>query len=224
MEGRGRWLSVNVIVATIKAEKVPKDKLRESRTDFYCNVATKKFGRKTSAALTQRMWRHCGGKLLSVRSSISQMLRPEFGCVHYEWVLIFNVSTPLLGQHVEVLEALLDNGYLGNGKRGKSVSSSLSDESRRAGLCERNSVTDVWIMWTSAFRDCHGFPVQKKRSKESSVVKCAALLWHCSLRYLARLGIEPRPLGYMSGALPLSYLAMGNQFAIMVKEAMSQHV
>ena len=30
-------------------------------------------------------------------------------------------------------------------------------------------------------------------------------------RSMARLGIEPRPTGYIPGALPLSYLALGNQ-------------
>ena len=30
--------------------------------------------------------------------------------------------------------------------------------------------------------------------------------------------IEPRPLGYILGALLLSYLAVGNQFGIMVSE------
>ena len=47
---------IDVIVAIIRAasEKVLKEKLRELRTDFRCNDATKVLGKGTSAALTPR--------------------------------------------------------------------------------------------------------------------------------------------------------------------------
>src|SRR6266850_4280529 len=57
------------------------------------------------------------------------------------------------------------------------------------------------------------------RATGKSQVAVKAIPWQtsiASLRRMARLGIEPRPPEYMPSALPLSYLALGDQVGLLI--------